>query len=154
MYCALLKLIPGYGEYYISHTSDTRGDLSNIDSLQKFWYHYPKGSNTANFLQWGACMRCEYLAERNYDEAVNMRKYGQLEPPPVDLTKIHSVPVALLCGKYDMFSPVEDSEWIKSQVNPAFFKIYDTHGHITFQIGKDMSYLNDVQKLIKEYSTK
>lgn len=99
-------------------------------------------------------MRCEYLADRNYDESENVRKYGQKEPPAIDFTKIHSVPIAILGGKYDLFSPVEDSEWVKDQVKPVFFKIYDTHGHITFQIGKDMSYLDDVKQLIEEYSVK
>lgn len=153
-YACLLKLIPGYSEYYIANTSDNRGDLSDINGLQKLWYFFPFGSNLTNFLQWGACVRNQYLAERHYGEVENIKRYGQKEPPKVDLTKIHSVPIAMFCGKYDKFSPVEDSEWVKSQINPAFYKMYESHGHISFLIGKDMSYLDDVQKLLKEYSSK
>lgn len=97
--------------------------------------------------------RYHYLSDRCYTTAENLKRYGQKDPPPADLSAIHSVPIAVLAGKYDKLSPPKDAEWIQEQIKLAYFKIYDSQGHLTFQVAKDMSYLDDVDRLIKEYSS-
>lgn len=82
-----------------------------------------------------------------------MEVYKQKNPPQIDLGKIKGVPIALFCGKYDAIAPLTDSEYTKRSL-PAetvvFHKNYD-YGHLSFWVAKDMAYIDDADKLIKQY---
>lgn len=99
-------------------------------------------------------MKTETFVRYDYGPEKNKEKYGQESPPLIDLSKIHSVPIALLCGKTDVIVPIQDSHWTRDHLNKdviAFYKEYD-YGHITFCTGKDMNYIEDVDRLLRQYS--
>ena len=81
-------------------------------------------------------------------------RYGSIDPPNVDISKIRDVPIAMMIGIYDKIIPVRDSKWIKDNLDSSvlkFYKEYD-YGHATFAVGKDVSYLDEVEKLLREFN--
>ena len=152
-YCSMLKIIPQYGSFYQQYSTEIKVGFNDPKSFQVFWYTLPNGASIESLLYWGTIFNYGKFVERDYGEEENLKRYGQKEPPEVDLTKIQHVPIALLVSKYDGFLGVEESRKLKDTINPVFYKEYEG-GHISFLIGKDMveTYTKDVIKLLKEYS--
>ena len=94
------------------------------------------------------------FAKYDYGEEENLKRYGTSTSPIVDISAIRDVPIAMFCGIHDKAHPIEASRRIKGELHPRVLKYYQelNFGHITFMVGKDASYLNDVQRLIREYS--
>ena len=61
--------------------------------------------------------------------------------------------MALLYGKYDIEDKPEDTEYLGEQLgdNLVFSKEYEL-GHVSFVIGNDMSFMDDVLDLLEEYN--
>ena len=81
-----------------------------------------------------------------------MQKYGQKTPPPVDLSKITTVPVAMFVGLVDDLGDPADNRWARSQIggNVKFYQEYSL-GHSSFMVAKDMSYFDDVFTVLDQY---
>ena len=73
-----------------------------------------------------------------------MKKYNQKTPPDFDLSLL-TMPLAIFSGDTDGLATVKDVAWTVQQLQNStvvFNKQYQA-GHLTFAIGKDMSFLTD-----------
>lgn len=95
------------------------------------------------------------MVKYDYGPEMNLKRYGSEEAPAIDFSTIKDVPIAVFAGKYDLFQPVEDIRKVKDQLAKNVLKYYGEYdyGHITFLIGKDMHYLDKMQKVIKEHAS-
>ena len=79
--------------------------------------------------------------------SLNQQHYGQSTPPNVDLGKI-KVPVAMFVGTHDELGDPKDNQWAKSRIKTVKYYHEMNAGHLTFLIGKDMSYFSKVLDLV------
>ena len=58
----------------------------------------------------------------------------------------------MFVGNVDKLADPEDALWAYKEIGTpvVFYKEYNA-GHLTFMIGKDMSYFNDVMALLAQY---
>jgi hypothetical protein len=70
----------------------------------------------------------------------------------IPINTISSVPIAMFVGNVDKLADPQDALWAYKEIGTpvVFYKEYDA-GHLTFMIGKDMSYFNDVMALLAQY---
>ena len=91
-----------------------------------------------------------------------MEAYGTDKPPLIDVKKVRQagIPMAMFTGTFDELVSHQDSQWLYKELQsgygdnpkPVLFS-KDLHaGHYTFMVGKDMSYMDDVSKLIGKYN--
>lgn len=58
----------------------------------------------------------------------------------------------MFVGIQDQIVDVDSNRWLKSRLNTLVHYTELEHDHFSFQLAKDMSYFEDVMKLIEEYS--
>lgn len=134
--------------------SDADTSVDDLSALRTYYGHYPNGISVKaleHTLQLYQSARFQYF---DYGEEANEAEYGTKTPPLINLDAVSGVPIALFVGTGDLLSDVKDNEWLKEQLgsNVAGYYTYD-YGHITFFIGKDMAYFNDLDALLQQYST-
>lgn len=83
---------------------------------------------------------------------MNIEKYGSEIPPEFPLSSITGVPIAKFTGDSDELGDCDDNEWLSEQIKDSlvFDKVYK-YGHLTFFIGKQMDYLEDMKTLLEQY---
>ena len=81
----------------------------------------------------------------------NLAVYGSDTPPRIPFENIN-VPVALFYGSEDRIADETDANWFREQLgdNIIFDQIYYMT-HMSFPIGVDTSYLNDVIEIFENY---
>jgi hypothetical protein len=57
----------------------------------------------------------------------------------------------MFVGAKDELADAIDNEWAKTQLKTLTYYQEYPLGHLTFMVGKDMSYFNDVLKIINKY---
>ena len=68
------------------------------------------------------------------------------------IEKIQTVPVAMIQGIEDILAYKTDSEWTRNQIGSVVHYEEIHAGHLSFLIGKDMSYFSgSVMNLLQEY---
>lgn len=90
----------------------------------------------------------------DFGETKNLEVYKQKTPPEIDLSQIKHVPIAMFWGNHDVIATVYDTNYTRDLIPKdllVFHKVYD-YGHISFWCAKDMSYIDDVDMLVKQYS--
>lgn len=76
------------------------------------------------------------------------------EPPIVDLTTIETVvPIAMFVGADDELASPIDARWTRDQLGDAVVHYQEQPGgHISFNIGKDMTYWTETAMgIIQKY---
>lgn len=71
----------------------------------------------------------------------------------IHLNKIsQKLPIALYVGMQDQYADQTDVKWLHRQLGNRVkqVKTYNNFDHFSFQIGKDMSYTDDVVDLLKD----
>lgn len=133
---------------------DLKPEVNDYEAMRIFWYHGIGGSSYKAMRHWRQIIKTETFTRYDFGSSLlNMSNYGQTTPPDIDISKIHSVPIALMVGKYDTIVPLGDSKWTKEHLNPSvvdFYKEYE-YGHVSFVAAKDMSYLEDVDMLLRKH---
>lgn len=89
----------------------------------------------------------------DYGSKKNQEIYNQDTPPAIPVDNIANFSIGLFVGKTDELATVIDNEWLKDILEDngslGAYHLYD-FGHISFFLGKDMSYfLDDVIPFIK-----
>lgn len=79
-------------------------------------------------------------------DSLNMQHYGQKTPPEVDFSKIN-IPTAWFVGDEDPLGDITDATKSKQKMNSKFVSHFEliNGGHLTFMVGKDMSYFDRVK---------
>jgi hypothetical protein len=88
----------------------------------------------------------------DYGTRGNLRVYGSQRPPNYNLRGIPTtVPIGLYVGKHDDLSVIQDTRWLKNELQEtAFYMEYDNMDHGAFAVGWDATFLNDlIAELIK-----
>jgi pimeloyl-ACP methyl ester carboxylesterase len=149
--CGAFPQICRFSTYLIS---DGDTSLDDLDSLRNYYGHYPAGISVKSLEHTLQVYRNKRFAYFDYGSAKNMEKYGTKTPPEIDLSKIENAPpIAMMVGTSDLLGDLKDNEWLKNQLgaNVKYFNTYEA-GHITFFIGKDVSYMNDVVDVLDQYN--
>jgi hypothetical protein len=70
------------------------------------------------------------------------------------LSKIHDVPIALVCGRLDMLSSPEDYLWLKEEFlrskTLVYFKEFEL-GHLGILMPKERTHFYEMLELMKSY---
>ena len=88
---------------------------------------------------------------------MNQIKYGQPEPPMIDLHDIPtSINIAMFVGADDILGDIQDNRWVKETIEESrkgaankglfYYKEYDA-GHIAFLVGQSMEYMDKLMRL-------
>ena len=102
--------------------------------------HYGQLANSGVFKQydWGS-------------DKANIEHYGTKVVPLITLEKIKKVPVAMFVGLQDPLADPTDTKLVKKKCETlSFYKEYNNMDHSSFNIGKDMSWINDVIAQLKK----
>ena len=72
----------------------------------------------------------------------------------MDLGKIPAkVPIAMIVGKQDDLADPVGTQWARERIaNVVHYDVIDGMDHSSFAVGKDMHFIDDVLKLLGEYS--
>lgn len=144
--CGYAPQICRFSTYLIS---DGDTSVDDLDALRNYYGHYPAGISVKSLEHTLQIYMNKRFAYFDYGESENLAKYGTSTPPLINLGNISGVPIALMVGKTDLLGDPEDNQWLLRQLgsNVIAYNLYD-YGHITFFIGKDMKYLEDVNVLL------
>ena len=77
-----------------------------------------------------------------------MEKYGQSTPPVINVENIKDIPIAMFSAKYDRIVQIETNKEYASKI-PAVIEQNEVEAdHISFLVGKDMSYFERVKEVL------
>jgi pimeloyl-ACP methyl ester carboxylesterase len=147
--------IPSLTNLALDMVSDENSkEINNAERLGIYLSHYPAGTSLKSINHFIQNYRSKKFCYYDYKEEANMFIYKQKEPLEYDLNSIREFPIAMFAGAQDKLATLEDVRWLKDELgnNVIFYKEYDEMGHITFLMGKDVNWFDDVIKLINEYS--
>jgi lysosomal acid lipase/cholesteryl ester hydrolase len=141
----------------IEMVSDNNSKTNNdIDRLGVYLTHYPSGTSLKSLNHFVQNFTGKKFCQYDYKKEANMFIYKQATPLEYDLSVIKDIPIILITGKEDKLATLEDVRWLKEQVkdNVVLYNEVDGMGHITFLIGKDIDWFDDVFQIILKYSIK
>lgn len=135
--------------------------LDSLKWTQLYMGHMPAGISLQTLFYWSQLMNLDNMSLYDYGPTENQQRYGEgvTEAPIVDLSKVQNagVPIVLLAATEDRLGTLEDVRWAREQImDNGFGSDILIHyeeikaGHISFFVGKDMSYMDTVLKYIKE----
>ena len=147
--CGTLPQICNLGMKLIS---DDMPSLNNQKSTKLYFRRFPSGSSVKTLAHYAQEIHNHFFEEFDYGEEQNLRQYGQSWPPILDLTITNDIPVGLFVGDGDKLATVKDNHWLKGQLhnNLKFYKEYHM-GHLSFMIGQDSSYVQDLITFLDNY---
>ena len=133
--------------------SDREVHFDNMSRDQVYYSLFPSGCGWKNFVHYGQVIKTGGFLRYDFGHEKNLEKYGQSSPPSYDLSALADWPVALFHGTEDVLSDPIDVSTLASQIpeSSLVFNRQYNMGHMTFHIGKDMSYLNDVLAVLSHY---
>lgn len=88
----------------------------------------------------------------DYGPQGNLQEYGS-ETPPLIHYENHEMPVAMYYSPDDGAADLEDAEWARDQLGDQVvaFNLYPGYSHVTFGIGNDMTFLDDLFEIMEEF---
>ena len=119
------------------------------DRLIAYVGHYPAIVGVKSLIHFWQMLKTPGMRLFDYDPVTNVKKYGQSVPPAVDLGKIR-VPVAIFANKDDPLCSLKDAHLVRDSLDSSVLKYYHEGpgGHISFMVGREMAYLDQLQKLV------
>jgi lysosomal acid lipase/cholesteryl ester hydrolase len=146
--CGIVPFICQVGSAIVAD-ADPRVDETSAARI--YFGHFPSGSSTKSLVHYVQLYNSKQYQQYDYGKLENTVRYGQSTPPAFPLKSI-KVPVAKFTGNSDKLGDVIDNAWLSTQIKDVlvFDKIYD-YGHLTFFIGKDLSWLGDALDILQKY---
>jgi len=147
--CGTIPQLCNFGLYLIT---DEDPSVNDPDRTPVYLGHFPSGTSLRAIDHYGQILSSKKFQRMDYGSSKNKQVYGQNTPPEINLQNIQSVPIGLFVGNSDQLATVDDNRWAKTQLKTLkFYKEYNL-GHLSFMIGKDMTYFSaDVMNMLKEY---
>lgn len=136
---------------FVSLLADMDPNVDNYDRYDVLAGHDPSGTSVKNMVHWEQEVYADVFQKYDYGTEENIKIYGQPTPPPYNLGNItHNV--YLFAGQEDKLADPTDVQRLKDDLVNAkvHFYNYPNMGHITFLLGIDMGYLNDVILALQE----
>jgi lysosomal acid lipase/cholesteryl ester hydrolase len=92
------------------------------------------GSSTQTIVHWLQTMRSGRLAQYDYGEEENQRKYGNKEPPlyEVEKLKLVDIPMFMFRGEKDTIIAKEDMEKLSDLLSDSKYKEIEDYSHIDY----------------------
>ncbi|XP_044761996.1 lipase 3-like isoform X1 [Coccinella septempunctata] len=122
--------------------------------LMKFSQTTPNTSSIRQAYHYVQVMRRGRFTKYDYGPEKNLKKYGSIEPPEYNLSKVTS-PVALFYGKNDMYNDYRRDKLDEKFANVVYIHVADDEyfNHIDFLIAKDSVSLlyNDMVEIMRKY---
>lgn len=142
--------IPAFCELIAELFVNKHPELDDNDRFAVYMGHEPNGTSVKSILHYAQNMkedRFQVYAD-HFDDIIGRKRKTDLIP----LENISTVPVAMFAGIEDILADTTDAEWARDQIGDNIVHYEEIHaGHLTFMVGKDMSYFNTVMDLIKQY---
>ena len=119
------------------------GSLDKTIYQERGFTFFPSGSSYRNLLHYGQLIGADDFYRYDFGPERNMQKYNQTTPPAYNLSAIYGVPIAIFGGLQDTIVNPLDLEWLNEQLgdNVIVYKQFEGMTHLTFVIGKDMSFM-------------
>ena len=106
--------------------------------------HYAQISKTGVFKQF------DYGTDKD-----NIAHYGSKIVPLITIDKIKSVPIGMFVGKEDDLGYPTDERVVKQHLKTlSFYKEYAGDDHMSFSLGKDMSFSADLMKELDKHNNR
>lgn len=147
----LCGIVPQICQFGAKIVADADPKVDSKDDARVYFGHFPSGTSTKCIEHYSQIWNAKHYQYFDYGKEKNKEKYGQDSPPDFPLQNI-KVPVAKMTGQSDELGDLEDNQWLSDQLRNVLVldKVYN-YGHLTFFIGKEMSYLPDVHNLLQKY---
>ena len=152
------KVLNFMDKYANGLTNFVLGLISDEDSKQcndknamsVYLNHYPCGCSLKCLIHFIQIIDNKKFVFFDYQKEANFHIYYQITPPEYDFSKIKDLPIILIGGENDKLSTREDIKWLVNELNEnvIYAKIVENMGHLSFLIGKDFTWFNDVLKII------
>lgn len=124
--------------------------INNSRRMSVYLSHLPSGSSLKAINHFVQLKRSGRFCPYDYGKDKNLEKYGLEEPYEYNLKKVKDFPIAILYGKQDRLASANDVEWLLDELgdNIIYRKMYEEMGHTTFQMSIDISWFDDIIKII------
>jgi lysosomal acid lipase/cholesteryl ester hydrolase len=152
------KVLNFMDKYANGLTNFVLGLISDEDSKQcndknamsVYLNHYPCGCSLKCLIHFIQIIDNKKFVFFDYQKEANFHIYNQIVPPEYDFSKIKDIPIILIGGENDKLSTREDIKWLVNELkeNVIYAKIVENMGHLSFLIGKEFTWFNDVLKII------
>ena len=125
---------------------------NNKNAMSVYLNHYPCGCSLKCLIHFIQIIENKRFIFFDYQKEANFHIYNQVFPPEYDFSKIKDIPIILIGGEKDKLSTRGDIKWLLNELNEnvIYAKIVENMGHLSFMIGKDFTWFNDVLKIIME----
>mmetsp|Transcript_30057 Transcript_30057/g.22317 ORF Transcript_30057/g.22317 Transcript_30057/m.22317 type:complete len:115 (+) Transcript_30057:851-1195(+) len=105
--------------------------------------HYPSGTSLKSMVHYAQIMNAARFQRYDYGSMLNKYIYHRDKAPLIDVQKIHSVPIAMFVGQYDLLADPEDNQITAPQLETlAHYGEYEL-GHLGFFLSRKMEYFRD-----------
>jgi pimeloyl-ACP methyl ester carboxylesterase len=122
--------------------ADSNPNVDDKERLLVFVSHFPSGASLKTLKHYARIIRNKKFLKFDKDEEYNF-------------DNIRGIPIALLVGKDDKLSTVEDSRILRNKLLISnvlhFYKEYDNMGHATFFLNKSKDHLDDVLRCLTDF---
>lgn len=146
----LCKTVPGICGAGMWLVSDEHPELNNKARYDILGGHFPAGTSVLNIFHWRQGINSGgAFTKYDYGSSDNKKMYGQSNPPVYNPALIRE-DVAMFVGTSDELADTKDAtNWFNGMVNAKRQIKYYPIGHMTFLIGKQVPYMNDLIAFIE-----
>ena len=74
--------------------------------------HYPAGSSLNAVIHFSQLINAGVFQRFDFGHIKNIIKYGQVNPPLIDISGIKDIPIVIVVGTDDEMADAIDSEWL------------------------------------------
>ena len=124
--------------------------VNNSRRMPVYISHQPSGSSLKAINHLVQLHRNGRFCGYDYGKDKNMEVYMQEQPIEYDLKMVKNFPIMMLYGEQDRLANPSDVEWLIEELgeNVIFKKMYEDMGHTTFQMSLDISWFDDIVRII------
>ena len=145
------KYANGLLSFFIGLVSDEDSKkCNNKNAMSVYLNHYPCGCSLKCLIHFVQIIENKKFCYYDYKKEANLYIYHQIEPPEYDFSKIKDIPIILVGGEKDKLSTREDIKWLHNELedNVLFYKIVENMGHLSFLVGKDFSWFDEILQIL------
>lgn len=136
-------------------TDECSQKLNDSNTLTKMISHNPSGVNVKSLLHLKSLITSDSFIRYDYGAEENKRTYGDPDAPEYNLSAI-TIPTMIIYGKHDRLMDEDDIDYIHSRMLGSVISVtsYESMGHLSYQVGIDAAWINEIVKNCSEYKTK
>ena len=113
--------------------------------------HEPNGTSVKSILHYAQNLKEDRF--QVYSDDYNDILFPHRQTDLIPIENITEVPVAMFTGTYDTLADLTDARWTRDRIGDNIVHYEEiAAGHLTFLVGKDMTYWSDgVMTLLEQY---